>query len=241
MEEKVLIKSELFNIKKTIRTLLILGVFMSIIMVFIFTAKYQRSYAKYYTESAIHKAREYCYDYKFEKTQSYVDCYSCEIADSHSNQTLHALSIALEEDWYFYLIPVTALSIFSVLLYLALRNSELTVTDKRIYGVVAWGKRVDLPLDSISATSTKKFLKTLSVSTSSGFIRFRLVKNYDEIYNIINNLLINRQQKPTAPATITQEPKTDSIDQLRKYKDLLDDGIITQEEFDAKKKQLLDL
>ena len=38
--------------------------------------------------------------------------------------------------------------------------------------------------------------------------------------------------------------KVDSVssaDELRKYKQLLDDGIITQEEFDAKKKQLLGL
>ncbi|MBQ8179926.1 MAG: SHOCT domain-containing protein [Candidatus Methanomethylophilaceae archaeon] len=31
------------------------------------------------------------------------------------------------------------------------------------------------------------------------------------------------------------------IESLRRYKELLDDGIITQEEFDAKKKQLLEL
>jgi predicted Zn-dependent peptidase len=36
-------------------------------------------------------------------------------------------------------------------------------------------------------------------------------------------------------------PITDSADQIAKYKDLLDKGIITQEEFDAKKKQLLGL
>ncbi|MBR3588760.1 MAG: SHOCT domain-containing protein [Clostridia bacterium] len=30
-------------------------------------------------------------------------------------------------------------------------------------------------------------------------------------------------------------------DELKKYKDLLDNGVITQEEFDAKKKQLLNL
>ena len=34
---------------------------------------------------------------------------------------------------------------------------------------------------------------------------------------------------------------TDTIEEIRKYKQLLDEGIITQEEFDAKKKQLLGL
>ncbi len=32
-----------------------------------------------------------------------------------------------------------------------------------------------------------------------------------------------------------------SADEIRKYKELLDDGIITEEEFNAKKKQLLNL
>lgn len=39
----------------------------------------------------------------------------------------------------------------------------------------------------------------------------------------------------------TQTPNTDVVEQLRKFKDLLDADIITQEEFDAKKKQLLGL
>ena len=35
--------------------------------------------------------------------------------------------------------------------------------------------------------------------------------------------------------------ETSNADELKKYKDLLDSGVITQEEFDAKKKQLLGL
>lgn len=42
---------------------------------------------------------------------------------------------------------------------------------------------------------------------------------------------------PTPASTQTASP----ADELRKYKSLLDDGIITQEEFEAKKKQLLGL
>ena len=35
--------------------------------------------------------------------------------------------------------------------------------------------------------------------------------------------------------------KADAIEEVKKYKELLDEGILTQEEFDAKKKQLLSL
>lgn len=44
---------------------------------------------------------------------------------------------------------------------------------------------------------------------------------------------------PTAPASATSQ--ADAIDTLKKFKELLDMGAITQEEFDAKKKQLLGL
>lgn len=39
----------------------------------------------------------------------------------------------------------------------------------------------------------------------------------------------------------TAAPAVSSADELKKFKDLLDSGVITQEEFDAKKKQLLGL
>ncbi len=46
-----------------------------------------------------------------------------------------------------------------------------------------------------------------------------------------------------APAPVTEAKKDtlDNIEVLEKYKELFDKGIITQEEFDAKKKELLDL
>lgn len=44
-----------------------------------------------------------------------------------------------------------------------------------------------------------------------------------------------------AKVVIQQKPRLSSADELKKYKDLLDSGIINQEEFDAKKNQLLGL
>ena len=38
-----------------------------------------------------------------------------------------------------------------------------------------------------------------------------------------------------------QEIPQSNADELKKYKDLLDSGVLSQEEFDAKKKQLLGL
>jgi len=43
----------------------------------------------------------------------------------------------------------------------------------------------------------------------------------------------------SAPAGKVEKDMYDVADEIRELKDLLDDGILTQEEFDAKKKQLL--
>ena len=62
-----------------------------------------------------------------------------------------------------------------ILFYLAFRKSELVITDKRVYGKAIFGKRVDLPLDKVSAVGTS-FLKGIDVGTSSGRIKFNLLK-----------------------------------------------------------------
>ena len=127
--------------------------------------------------------------------------------------------------------------IIGIIIYAWLHSYEMVITDKRVYGRVAFGKRVDLPIDSISATSANDSWKGVAVGTSAGRISFIFLKNYIELHKTLNDLLIERQP---AHNTATVPSKSDNtIDDLKKYKELLDSGIITQEEFDAKKKQLL--
>ncbi|MBO5136039.1 MAG: SHOCT domain-containing protein [Clostridia bacterium] len=114
----------------------------------------------------------------------------------------------------------------------------LVVTDRRVYGQAMFGKRVDLPVDLISAVGTS-FLNGILVSTSSGKICFLGVENKNEIHDEISKLLMARQEK--ASPTIKQEISQSNAGELKKFKELLDSGVITQEEFDAKKKQLLGL
>lgn len=56
----------------------------------------------------------------------------------------------------------------------------------------------------------------------------------------INSELIPRLREPKTSET-SNNSSLNPADQLRSFKGLLDDGIITQEEFDAKKKQILGL
>ncbi len=62
--------------------------------------------------------------------------------------------------------------------------------------------------------------------------------NSRKLKRISEKELKEMQGKEKAPATASA---ISSADELKKFKELLDSGIITQEEFDAKKKQLLGL
>lgn len=131
--------------------------------------------------------------------------------------------------------------VMAIIVYLS--KSELTVTNMRVYGRGFLGKRVDLPADSISAIAASPALfRGVVVSTSSGKISFFMIENHELVYKTISQLLIERQNaKTNSSHTSVPTAMTNTADELKKFKELLDAGIITQEEFDAKKKQLLGL
>lgn len=134
----------------------------------------------------------------------------------------------------FTFIPLLIIDI--ILFFLSRTTAEITVTDKRVYGIVGFsGKRVDLPLDSISSIKTST-LGGIAIATSSGFIKFRMLDERYKVYTAISKLLNERQESASTIA-----PMPSNADELQKYKNLLDNGTITQEEFDSKKKQLLGL
>ncbi len=143
---------------------------------------------------------------------------------------------AFEELW-FVAVPLLLIGIVLAVIFLGFK-SELVVTDKRVYGNGLFGKRVDLPIDSISSVGTTSWLSGIMVFTSSGAIKFFLLKNYQEIHSAISDLLMKRQNERV---TITNIPSANNstADELKKFKELLDIGAITQEEFDAKKKEIL--
>ena len=149
-------------------------------------------------------------------------------------------AFGMGNDYNIILYPgIIVLAIIGFIIYKRWSKVQITVTDKRVFGYTA-GKRVDLPLDSITAVGTGVFSR-LSVTTASGAIRFAMLKNRDEIHNAISKLLVERQNKPSSTTTIKQEIPSSNAEELKKFKDLLDSGVITQEEFDTKKKQLLGL
>lgn len=119
--------------------------------------------------------------------------------------------------------------------FLMMKKMQITITDRRVCGKTYFGRSVDLPIDSISAVGSSWF-NGIDVSTSSGKVSFLFIEDSKGIRELLCQLLIDRQEKQQSVIPAASTP-----DELKKYKELLDGGIITQEEFDAKKKQLLNL
>ena len=113
-----------------------------------------------------------------------------------------------------------------------LKKMHVIITDKRVTGTTYFGRKIDLPLDSISAVGSS-WLKGIKVSTSSGKVSFLFIEKSNEVYELLRQLLIDRQEKLQKI-----NPSISQADELIKYKELLDNGIITKEEFEIFKQQL---
>ena len=230
MEEKVLVQSQRYHFG---RVLLIFAIVVALICAVVYIIPYNASATDYET----------CTNQKFSFSPFCFEAQDragkCERHDDGPNTAAKYAAYENEDTFVIVICVAGGVSLICLLIFAWLRSYEMTVTDKRVYGRAAFGKRVDLPMDSISAVATMG-LKGIAVATSSGKIAFLMIKNRDEIHKIISNLLIERQSKPKAAPTIST-PATSNADELKKYKELLDMGVITQEELDAKKKQLLGL
>lgn len=198
MEDKIIIKSERYKVKKIFVFALIVGIIVGIVLsLFEILSAFQLTYVLMHIR---HDSEDFLLPILF---------------------------------------SICGAEIFALIIYFWIKSYELNITEKRAYGFAAFGRRVDLPVDSVSAIGLG-WLKSIKITTASGKISFLLIKNRDKMYDTISNLIVERQNKETKAETVIKQ-ETSNADELKKYKDLLDSGIITQEEFDQKKKQLLGL
>ena len=206
MEEKIIIKSEQFDIKKIRKILFVIGIVAATLIILLDVSAILHVISpKYISKYGLHDA------------------------------ILFGLVLPCA-------IGFAPMALIGQIFYMAMSKIEMTVTTKRVYGKALFGKRVDLPLDMISAVGTT-FLHGIAVTTASGAIKFLMIKNSEQIHTAISKLLMERQDtnKKSAGTVVKQEIPQSNAEELRKYKELLDMGVISKEEFDAKKKQLLGL
>ena len=123
---------------------------------------------------------------------------------------------------------------------------QLYVTNQRILlheikGIVS-NDETSIPLQSISSIniSNKLVYSTIEIVSTGNIAIIDDVPAHIaiEIKSAIENLKKDFN-KSTTSTTKQEKDMYDVADEIRELKDLLDDGILTQEEFDAKKKQLL--
>ena len=139
--------------------------------------------------------------------------------------------------YYPFLIVFVVFAIIAAISYFL--QYELYATETKIIGKTLLGKRVDLPIAHISAIGMG-WGKRITVTSASGHITFFGVLNQKEINETLTALIKEKEQKNYEKSTVITQSQSNA-EELAKFKDLLDAGIISQEEFDAKKKQLLGL
>ena len=122
----------------------------------------------------------------------------------------------------------------SVFLNAMMSKCAITLTERRIVGKSAFGKPADISINQISSISKGAFL-SISVSVASKSFSFWCIENRDEVFNNLAYMIQTRRVSTPTPQLAGR------ADELKKYKELLDIGAMTQEEFDAIKKQILGL
>ena len=229
MEEKIIIESKTWGLKQ------MLAKFSAFIFAICFV------FCLFYILTSFGEIRKYDSYMEDVKRQGGYAHYMQTRLDQIQQEKSDAIAEIVDTSISILFLPIITSLPFFFAIYYALFKNTLVITDYRAYGQIAFGKRVDIPLDSISSVSTIPLFKSISLSSSSGRIRFPLMKNSDELYEHINSLLIQRQNTIRNQTQVNFNHITNSADEIKKYKQLLDMGAITQEEFDAKKKQLLGL
>lgn len=90
---------------------------------------------------------------------------------------------------------------------------------------------IEITYDTENGTETRLRLEMLT-----GLNVYTQAKKCQELLDVLRqNKILGRITSPINAQTVSP------ADELKKYKDLLDAGVLTQEEFDAKKKQILGL
>lgn len=109
-------------------------------------------------------------------------------------------------------------------------------------------KNLSIKLTTGVPEHSELYIRLITIETDMTSIVYKdAVKNAEKIVSVLNT--ITSDNKPDVDVTPKDDKSVESektsgvsaADEIKKYKELLDMGAITEEEFDKKKKQLLDL
>ena len=139
---------------------------------------------------------------------------------------------------------------FALIFHFVLKKTfdrvSIVVTNYKITGAYGFKEQMNIPIDSISSvTMNSSFYSAIGFTCAGNAYRMSYIENRKEIIEVVNKLIAeratNKGQYSPPPTQTGQNSSSDIATELKKYKSLLDEGLITQEEYEAKKKQLLNL
>jgi len=158
--------------------------------------------------------------------------------------SLPAIICCLSPIIYFYFIKFIASRCS-----LCLEEGQIKGQLKTLFGK----KSLQLPLDHLDNVMVSHGLmdklcggKTLLISSNRGLIKFHYVQNADEFARVAMEKIEEVKKKtfhnpaPAPTAAPTQSTGNDTMEKLNSLKKMLENGLITQEEFEVKRKELLE-
>lgn len=155
---------------------------------------------------------------------------------------LHALGIAITV--IVFVLPVV---IFLIRMFIA-KRCKLELTEGQIEGQLktTFGKKkLQIPIDHLDNVMTSSGFwdkvrggETLLLSSNSGLIKFHYVRNADEFAQAAMTRI--EEVKKAAPASAPSVSGSEAMEKLNSLKQMLDSGLITQEQFEQKKADILD-
>lgn len=170
------------------------------------------------------------------------------------------------DEYYFIVLPIDFIVfVLPALLYISkiyrANRCSLVLTDKGLSGQrkkIFSTAQLQLPMDKIDNIMVTENLinkmdggKTVAVRSASGLIKFPWVQNADEFVRVtlaeiekynqsLKNIDQNLVSAIAGNSALKAQPEKSAAQKIKDLKELLDSGLITQDEFDAKKKDLLD-
>lgn len=179
-------------------------------------------------------------------TYSYTNPFSGKLVKSTGTEIseLSLLKFGFSKYMYREIWPVTSVIlivfiVIAILVYVFHYKQELSVSESGITGKAAKGKEISFPFERIASVNKIAYGGLSIQTTGQENIKYRFLKNQAEMIESISSNIAKMQM--TQAHSIADKNSNSAADELKKYKDLLDNGTILQEEFDAKKKQLLGL
>lgn len=158
---------------------------------------------------------------------------------------LHALGILITV--IVFMLPVV---IFLIRMFIA-KRCKLELTEGQIEGQLktTFGKKkLQIPIDHLDSVMTSSGFwdkvrggETLLISSNSGLIKFHYVRNADEFAQAAMKRIDEVKKSATVPqaAPVQNASGGNALEKMNSLKQMLDSGLITQEEFDQKKKDIL--